>query len=119
MRILTFIKFCFAENEEFKIISFEMDDRLAPYFASYGNHHLICPAAVTDKDGEIKTYAESPWSPNKQKNNGNDMQWGGGTIYAFKDETKNTDGGTRKLNYRLFNNLYRNHKCNIHLQSKC
>ena len=88
------------DGDSFEIYSFELDDRLAPYFASYRNHQLMCPAAVTDKDGVIQSFAESPWSPHKGKSHGLDLQWGGGGLFIFDDEKTSKDGGRRKLTYR-------------------
>ncbi|XP_072039908.1 uncharacterized protein [Amphiura filiformis] len=88
-------------GHDFIIHSFEIDDRLAPYFAPYANHVLHCPLAVSDKNGTMISYSESSWSPNKGMNNGADMQWGGGTLFVDRDEKRNEQtGGRRKLSVR-------------------
>ena len=38
-------------GHDFIIHSFEIDDRLAPYFAPYANHVLHCPMGVSNKNG--------------------------------------------------------------------
>ncbi|XP_071947593.1 uncharacterized protein [Antedon mediterranea] len=91
----------YPDGKEFIIHSFEIDDRLAPYFSPYKNHTLHCPLGVADSDGNMTAFSESAWSPDKGKNNGRDMQWGGGTLYVDKDERADTkSGGRRKLSYR-------------------
>ncbi|XP_066296495.1 uncharacterized protein [Branchiostoma lanceolatum] len=91
----------YPDGKNYIIHSFELDDRLAPYFAPYSNHVLHCPTAVSNKDGNMTAYAESAWSPEKGKTSGTDMQWGGGTLYALKKEIQdNITGGSRKLTYR-------------------
>ncbi|KAI8509365.1 hypothetical protein Bbelb_132130, partial [Branchiostoma belcheri] len=103
-------------GHDYVIHSFELDGRLRPYFAPYSNHELHCPTAVSDTDegsteedqsdwskalGEMTAFSESAWSPDKGKNNGVDMQWGGGSLFVSEDEKKDTDtGGLRKLSYR-------------------
>ena len=47
------LKLFSSDSEEYEIYSFELDGRLAPYFASYDRHHLYCPAALTDFDGTV------------------------------------------------------------------
>ncbi|XP_019614337.1 PREDICTED: galactose-3-O-sulfotransferase 2-like [Branchiostoma belcheri] len=39
-------------GHDFIIHSFEIDERLAPFFAPYPNHVLHCPTGVSNKDGE-------------------------------------------------------------------
>ncbi|KAI8517120.1 hypothetical protein Bbelb_057010 [Branchiostoma belcheri] len=91
----------YPDGKNYIIHSFELDDRLAPYFAPYSNHVLHCPTAVSNKDGNMTAYAESAWSPGKGKTSGTDMQWGGGTLFAFKKEIQdNITGGSRRLTYR-------------------
>ncbi|XP_066298562.1 uncharacterized protein [Branchiostoma lanceolatum] len=91
----------YPDGHNYVIHSFELDERLQPYFAPYSNHVLHCPTAVSDKDGEMTAFSESAWSPDKGKNNGRDMQWGGGSLFVSEDEKKDTEtGGTRKLSYR-------------------
>ncbi|XP_071947286.1 uncharacterized protein [Antedon mediterranea] len=91
----------YPQGKDFTIHSFEIDDRLAPYFSPYSNHYLHCPLGVADTDGNMTAFSESPWAPDKGENNGKDMQWGGGTLYVDKDELSNTNtGGRRKLSYR-------------------
>ncbi|XP_071959410.1 uncharacterized protein [Antedon mediterranea] len=88
-------------GKEFIIHSFEIDDRLAPYFKAYSNHVLHCPVGVTSKDGIMTAYSESAWSPDKDTNNGKDMQWGGGTLFVDDFERADeTGGGKRKLTHR-------------------
>ncbi|XP_072042664.1 uncharacterized protein [Amphiura filiformis] len=91
-------------GREFIIHSFEIDERLAPYFRPYYNdekHVLHCPEAVADKDGNMTAFNELAWSPNRGLNNGKDMVWGGGTLFVSKDEIKDTKkGGKRKLAVR-------------------
>ena len=38
-------------GEDFEIHSFEIDDRLAPYFAAYHGVNLNCPVGVSNKTG--------------------------------------------------------------------
>ena len=46
-------------------------------------------------------YTESAWSPDKGANNGQDMQWGGGTLFVDEAEQADEDtGGRRKLAVR-------------------
>ncbi|KAI8482841.1 hypothetical protein Bbelb_393760 [Branchiostoma belcheri] len=40
----------YPDGRDYTIHSFELDSRLAPYFASYSNHVLHCPVAVAGKD---------------------------------------------------------------------
>ncbi|XP_078699328.1 uncharacterized protein LOC144926438 [Branchiostoma floridae x Branchiostoma belcheri] len=88
-------------GHDYAIHSFELDGRLRPYFAPYSNHELHCPTAVSDTDGEMTAFSESAWSPDKGKNNGVDMQWGGGSLFVSEDEKQDTDtGGHRKLSHR-------------------
>ncbi|XP_022096709.1 uncharacterized protein LOC110982537 [Acanthaster planci] len=86
---------------DFTIHSFEIDERLSPYFEPYDKHHLHCPVGVAGKDGNMTAYSEMVWGPSKGLNAGADMQWGGGTLYAFGSERKNNKtGGSRKLSVR-------------------
>ncbi|KAI8485904.1 hypothetical protein Bbelb_364560 [Branchiostoma belcheri] len=81
-------------GKDFIIHSFEIDERLAPYFAPYPNHVLHCPTGVSNKDGNMTAYLESVWSPDKDS----EYQWGGGTLFAGESEKANTEtGGRRKL----------------------
>ncbi|XP_078699528.1 uncharacterized protein LOC144926531 [Branchiostoma floridae x Branchiostoma belcheri] len=81
-------------GKDFIIHSFEIDERLAPYFAPYPNHVLHCPTGVSNKDGNMTAYLESVWSPAKDR----ELQWGGGTLFAWESEKANTEtGGRRKL----------------------
>ncbi|XP_019614697.1 PREDICTED: uncharacterized protein LOC109462582 [Branchiostoma belcheri] len=85
----------YPDGKDYIIHSFELDARLAPYFASYSNHVLHCPVAVGGKDGNITAYAESAWKPDKGKVAGRDMQWGGGAIYASDAEKRDEIHGRR------------------------
>ncbi|XP_035658098.1 uncharacterized protein LOC118403482 [Branchiostoma floridae] len=85
----------YPEGKDYTIHSFELDARLAPYFASYSNHVLHCPVAVSAQDGNISAYAESAWKPDKGKVRGKDMQWGGGAIYVSNSEKNNEKSGRR------------------------
>ena len=49
----------------------------------------------------MTAYTERAWSPTRGKNNGRDMQWGGGTLFVSKDEAKNTESGEH-LRYKWF-----------------
>eukprot|EP00058_Branchiostoma_floridae_P021379 XP_002606869.1 hypothetical protein BRAFLDRAFT_126345 [Branchiostoma floridae] len=108
----------YPDGQDFIIHSFEIDERLAPFFAPYPNHVLHCPTGVSNKDveiletcfsceswtlfelGNMTAYSESAWSPDKGKNNRRDMQWGGGSLFAFDDEKADTEtGGRRKLSH--------------------
>ncbi|XP_035698965.1 uncharacterized protein LOC118431764 isoform X1 [Branchiostoma floridae] len=90
----------YPDGQDFIIHSFEIDERLAPFFAPYPNHVLHCPTGVSIKDGNMTAYSESAWSPDKGKNNRRDMQWGGGSLFAFDDEKADTEtGGRRKLSH--------------------
>ncbi|XP_019647522.1 PREDICTED: uncharacterized protein LOC109487863 [Branchiostoma belcheri] len=91
----------YPNGHEYVIHSFELDERLAPYFAPYPDHVLHCPVAVSDNDGTMTAFSESAWAPDKGKNNNKDMQWGGGTLYVDEKEKKDTaSGGIRKLSHR-------------------
>ncbi|XP_078615347.1 uncharacterized protein LOC144884163 [Branchiostoma floridae x Branchiostoma japonicum] len=91
----------YPDGQDFIIHSFEIDERLAPFFAPYPNHVLHCPIGVSNKDGTMMAYTESAWSPEKWirgKKSGRDMQWGGGSLFPFDDEKVDTKtGGKRKL----------------------
>ncbi|XP_038077321.1 uncharacterized protein LOC119745168 [Patiria miniata] len=88
-------------GRDFTIHSFEIDERLSPYFEPYDKHHLHCPVGVAGKDGNMTAYSEMVWGPNKGLNAGADMQWGGGTLFAFESEKRNNKtGGGRKLSVR-------------------
>ncbi|XP_033635769.1 uncharacterized protein LOC117296813 [Asterias rubens] len=91
----------YPNGHDYTIHSFEIDDRLAPYFKPYKNHNLHCPVGVAATDGNMTAYSEAAWGPNKGLNNGKDMQWGGGSLFVNKQE-KDDDktGGVRKLSYR-------------------
>ncbi|XP_071947605.1 uncharacterized protein [Antedon mediterranea] len=91
----------YPDGKQFIIHSFEIDERLAPYFSPYEKHYLHCPVGVASEDGNMTAFTESAWAPEKGKNNGRDMQWGGGTLYVDKKELTDTDtGGRRKLSHR-------------------
>ncbi|XP_071801675.1 uncharacterized protein [Asterias amurensis] len=91
----------YPDGADYIIHSFEIDDRLAPYFSPYEKHHLHCPVGVAGKDGNMTAFSEMVWGPNKGKNNGADMQWGGGSLFVGKSELKDEKtGGGRKLSYR-------------------
>ncbi|XP_078621341.1 uncharacterized protein LOC144887817 [Branchiostoma floridae x Branchiostoma japonicum] len=85
---------------DYIIHSFELDARLAPYFASYSNHVLHCPVAVAGQNGNMTAYGESAWSPDKGLVNGYDRMWGGATIYADDSEIDDEKSG-RKLGVRI------------------
>ncbi|XP_066266855.1 uncharacterized protein [Branchiostoma lanceolatum] len=85
----------YPDGKDYIIHSFELDARLAPYFASYSNHVLHCPVAVAGEDGNITAYAESAWKPDKGAVAGKDMQWGGGAIYASESEKQGEIHGRR------------------------
>ena len=40
-------------GRDFTIHSFEIDDRLSPYFSPYDKHRLHCPVGVAGKDGML------------------------------------------------------------------
>ncbi|XP_022107633.1 uncharacterized protein LOC110988446 isoform X2 [Acanthaster planci] len=91
----------YPKGHEYTIHSFEIDDRLAPYFKPYRNHHLHCPVGVAGKDGNMTAYSEAAWGPDKGLNNGKDMQWGGGSLFVSNREKADAKtGGIRKLSYR-------------------
>ncbi|XP_033100207.1 uncharacterized protein LOC117103711 [Anneissia japonica] len=91
----------YPDGKNFIIHSFEIDVRLAPYFSPYRDHYLHCPVGVAERDGNMTAFSESVWSPDKGKNNGRDMQWGGGTLFVDKKELTDTNtGGRRKLAVR-------------------
>ena len=51
--------------------------------------------------GTLAAYSESSWSPDKGRNNGKDMQWGGGTLFVDREEKQDKEtGGRRKLSVR-------------------
>ncbi|KAI8496930.1 hypothetical protein Bbelb_255850 [Branchiostoma belcheri] len=88
-------------GHDFIIHSFEIDERLAPFFAPYPNHVLHSPTGVSNKDGNMTAYLESAWSPDKGKVSSRDMQWGGGTLFAWDSEKADIElGGRRKLSLR-------------------
>ncbi|XP_078700041.1 uncharacterized protein LOC144926878 [Branchiostoma floridae x Branchiostoma belcheri] len=88
-------------GHDFIIHSFEIDERLAPFFAPYPNHVLHSPTGVSNKDGNMTAYLESAWSPDKGRVSNRDMQWGGGTLFAWDSEKADTEtGGRRKLSLR-------------------
>ncbi|XP_070580590.1 uncharacterized protein [Ptychodera flava] len=89
----------YPDAADFYIHSFELDDRLCPYFAPFKNHTLHCPVAVSNVTGEITAYAEAAWFPGKSVG-GEDKQWGGGSIFVSKNESVRKDGGERMLSYR-------------------
>ncbi|XP_077869925.1 uncharacterized protein LOC144362665 [Saccoglossus kowalevskii] len=90
----------YPNSREFEIHSFEIDYKLRPYFAAYvsqGNVYAHIPVGVSNVDGNMTAFLEGAWFPGKI-NNKRDMQWGGGSLFAFEDEKKtDTDGGRRKL----------------------
>ncbi|XP_022098399.1 uncharacterized protein LOC110983450 [Acanthaster planci] len=91
----------YPDGRDYVIHSFEIDERLKPYFRAYRNHHLHCPVGVAAEYGNVTAYLESVWGPNKGLNNGRDMQWGGGTFYAELAEIQDKEtGGKRKLSTR-------------------
>ncbi|XP_038047892.1 uncharacterized protein LOC119721988 [Patiria miniata] len=91
----------YPDGRNYVIHSFEIDERLGPYFSPYRNHHLHCPVGVAAEYGNVTAYLESVWGPDKGLNNGRDMQWGGGTFYADPAEIQDKEtGGKRKLSTR-------------------
>ena len=61
----------------------------------------LCLAVIGCILGTMMAYTESAWSPHKGSNNGQDMQWGGGTLFVDNAERADTDtGGRRKLAVR-------------------
>ncbi|XP_022089500.1 uncharacterized protein LOC110978657 [Acanthaster planci] len=88
-------------GRDFTIHSFEIDDRLAPYFKPYDKHHLHCPVGVAGKNGNMTAYSEMTWGPGKGLNHGADMQWGGGSLFVSQQEKRDEKkGGYRQLSYR-------------------
>ncbi|XP_072020740.1 uncharacterized protein [Amphiura filiformis] len=88
-------------GRDFIIHSFEIDERLAPYFSPYEKHVLHCPEGVASKDGNMTAFVESVWSPTRGLDNGRDMQWGGGSLFVSNAEKKDKNtGGNRKLAVR-------------------
>ncbi|XP_071941098.1 uncharacterized protein [Antedon mediterranea] len=85
-------------GKDFIIHSFEIDDRLCPYFSPYhNNHHLHCPVGVSDHDGNMTAFCDATWTPTKS----NKMQWGGGSMFVRKSErANNITGGRRLYSYR-------------------
>ncbi|XP_071947611.1 uncharacterized protein [Antedon mediterranea] len=91
----------YPDGKQFIIHSFEIDERLAPYFSPYEKHYLHCPVGVASEYGNMTAFMESAWSPDKDKNNGRDVQWGGGSLYVDKNELEDDKtGGPRHLSYR-------------------
>ena len=43
--------------------------------------------------GTMTAFTESAWSPSRGLNNGKDMQWGGGSLFAFEDEKNDDETG--------------------------
>ncbi|CAH1264752.1 Hypp3053 [Branchiostoma lanceolatum] len=88
-------------GKDFLIHSFELDHRLAPYFAPYSNHVLHCPIAVSEKDGNMTAYTEATWYPGRGLKNGVDMQWGGGSLFVSgREKMRKGTGGQRLFSYR-------------------
>ncbi|XP_077989919.1 uncharacterized protein LOC144444380 [Glandiceps talaboti] len=90
---------------DFIIHSFEIDPQLKPYFAPFtsdGKTFAHIPEGVSSKRGNMTAYLEGPWFPGKTNNN-KDMQWGGGTFFAYQNEKKNDDGngGLRKFSRQV------------------
>ncbi|CAH1268657.1 Hypp3940 [Branchiostoma lanceolatum] len=82
-------------GQDYVIHSFELDQRLIPYFSPYSNHVLHCPVAAADRNGNITVYGESVWRPDKGRVFDMDMQWGGGVVYADENETRSESYGRR------------------------
>ena len=47
--------------------------------------------------GTMTAFTESAWSPTRGLNNGKDMQWGGGSLFAFEEEKKDAKTGTKEI----------------------
>ncbi|XP_070580600.1 uncharacterized protein [Ptychodera flava] len=90
----------YPDASEYFIHSFELDDRLCPYYAPFKNHTLYCPVAVSNVTGEITAYSEASWYPGKTVQQGKDKHWGGGSLFVSKNESDRQDGGDRRLSYR-------------------
>ncbi|XP_077867549.1 uncharacterized protein LOC144356735 [Saccoglossus kowalevskii] len=98
---VTMFREVYPNASEFEIHSFEIDDKLRPYFASYISQGIVnahIPVGVGDTNSNMTVYLEGAWYPGKINNN-RDMQWGGGSLFAFTNEKKtNNKGGLRHLN---------------------
>jgi len=90
----------YPEGDSFEIFSFEIDPVLAPYFAGLEGHRLFCPAAVSDREGQVTAWLQGPWTPKDKLQDGKEMHWGGGTLFPFKSEVDSMDGGQRGLAVR-------------------
>ncbi|XP_035697374.1 uncharacterized protein LOC118430544 isoform X1 [Branchiostoma floridae] len=89
-------------GREFIIHSFEMDPRLAPYFAAYPDAVFHNPVAVSNKDSFTMSYLETVWFPERSLRKNKDGMMGGGTIFAYDDEKKdNKTGGARNLSRHI------------------
>ncbi|XP_072023999.1 uncharacterized protein [Amphiura filiformis] len=96
-----FFRNTYPDGRDYIIHSFEIDQRLCPYFSPYQNLHLHCPVAVSFQNGYVNAFTESGWSRDRGLNNGRDMQWGGGTLFVTDEEYEDVKtGGTRKLSVR-------------------
>ena len=51
--------------------------------------------------GTMTAFTESAWSPSRGLNNGKDMQWGGGSLFAFEAEKKDVETGTYPISFDL------------------
>ena len=61
-------------------------------------NHTLHVAAVGIRDATTTSYLESPFSLQQSRNNGKDMNWGGGAIIPFESElSESGTGGLRNL----------------------
>ena len=58
---------------------------------------LLISCSVFVCTGTMTAFTESAWSPSRGLNNGKDMQWGGGSLFAFEDEKKDAETGTCRI----------------------
>ncbi|XP_006825531.2 uncharacterized protein LOC100369061 [Saccoglossus kowalevskii] len=87
--------------KEYIIHSFEIDPQLRPYFAPFESKTMFFHnQGVSNTSGKLQAYLEGAWYPEKV-NAHRDMQWGGGSLFAFDNEKNAQDGGSRKLSRHI------------------
>ncbi|XP_070549623.1 uncharacterized protein [Ptychodera flava] len=99
---VTLFRETYPDGKDYIIHSFDIDERLNPFFGYYAgkNHVLHCPVGVADKNDNATAYSEAAWYPGKQTL-GMDVQWGGGALFVDDEEKQATQGGgRRRLSHR-------------------
>ena len=62
------------------MISFEIDPKLAPFYAGLENHTAVVPIGVSNESSYTEGFLESSWDPNMALKN----KFGGGTFFTRK-----------------------------------